>query len=43
MGTPAETWVFEDALYALNGKSRFRTVRVFDAYSAEDQEKIRDQ
>jgi len=45
MGTlPAETWVFEDALYALQTakKAGFRTVGVFDAYSAEDQEKIKE-
>lgn len=41
---PQDTWVFEDALYALETakKAGFRTVGVFDAYSAKDQEKIRE-
>lgn len=44
MGTrPKDTWVFEDALYALETakKAGFRTVGVFDAYSTKDQEKIK--
>lgn len=45
MGTrPEETWVFEDALYALETakKAGFRTVGVFDAFSAGDQGKIKE-
>ena len=45
MGTlPSNTWVFEDALYALETakKAGFRTVGVFDAFSAKDQEKIKE-
>lgn len=45
MGTrPEETWVFEDALYALETakKAGFRTVGVFDPFSAGDQEKIKE-
>lgn len=44
MGTlPEETWVFEDALYAIKtAKSAgFRTVGVYDPYSADDWEEIR--
>ena len=44
MGTrPEETWVFEDALYALETakKAGFRTVGVFDAFSAGDQGRLR--
>lgn len=44
LGTkPEETWVFEDALYAIKtAKSAgFRTVGLYDAMSAKDQEQIR--
>jgi HAD superfamily hydrolase (TIGR01509 family) len=44
MGTPPkDTWVFEDALYALETAKNagFRTVGVYDAYSIENQEKIK--
>lgn len=44
MGTlPKDTWVFEDALYAIETAKNagFRTVGVFDAFSIENQEKIK--
>ena len=43
LGTkPEETWVFEDALYAIETakKAGFRTVGLFDATSAKDQKQI---
>lgn len=45
LGTlPKDTWVFEDALYALETakKAGFRTVGVFDDFSREHQEKIKE-
>ncbi len=44
MGTlPKETWVFEDALYAIRTakKAGFMTVGVYDASSMEDREEIK--
>jgi len=44
MGTlPEDTWVFEDALYAIRTakKAGFRTVGVYDASSMEDMEEIK--
>lgn len=40
---PADTWVFEDSLYAIQTakKAGFHTVGVYDGSSAEDQEEIR--
>lgn len=44
MGTePAETWLFEDGLYSIKTAraAGFKTVGVYDAVSAKDQEEIR--
>lgn len=42
---PAKTWVFEDALYALRTarSAGFRTVSVYDRYSAGDEEELKRQ
>lgn len=40
---PAETWVFEDALYALRtaGTAGFRTVGVYDRYGSGNEEELK--
>jgi len=41
--TPEDTWVFEDALYAIRTAKNagFRTVGVYDPFNIEDMEEIK--